>query len=89
MKSRTTRQFRRLLADLPAPVRREARAAYRQFRDNPRHPGLQFKKVHQALPVYSARISGDYRAVGVLSDDLIVWFFIGSHADYDRLLTTL
>jgi hypothetical protein len=74
LKSRTTRQFRRLLAELPQTVRREARSAYRQFRDNPRHPGLQFKKVHQALPVYSARISGDYRAVGVLTDDTIVWF---------------
>jgi hypothetical protein len=89
LKSRTTRQFRRLLAELPQPVRREARIAYRQFRDNPRHPGLQFKKVHQFLPVYSARVSGDYRAVGVLTDDPIVWFFIGSHSEYDRLLRTL
>ena len=89
MKSRTTRQFRQLLAELPQPVRREARAAYRQFRDNPRHPGLQFKRVHQTLPVYSARVSSDYRAVGVLTGDTIVWFFIGSHADYDRLLRTL
>jgi hypothetical protein len=89
LRSRTTRKFRQLLAALPQSVRREARASYRQFRDNPRHPSLQFKKVHQSLPVYSARVTGDYRAVGVLSDDTIVWFFVGSHADYERLLRAL
>ena len=89
MKSRTTRKFRQLLAALPQSVRREARVSYRQFRDNPRHPSLQFKKVHQSLPVYSARITGDYRAVGVLSDDEIVWFFVGSHGDYEKLLRAL
>jgi hypothetical protein len=70
-------------------VRRQARAAYRLFRDNPRHPSLQFKKVHASLPIYSARISSDYRAVGALTGGMIVWFFIGSHADYDRLLQHL
>jgi len=45
MQSQTTRQFRRLLSDLPADVQRAARRAYRQFRNNPAHPGLQFKKL--------------------------------------------
>jgi hypothetical protein len=27
-----------------------------------------------------------YRALGVRRDDTIVWFWIGSHADYDKLL---
>jgi hypothetical protein len=70
-------------------VRRQARSAYRLFRDNPRHPSLQFKRVHPSLPIYSARISGDYRAVGSFSGDTVVWFFVGSHADYDRLLRAL
>jgi hypothetical protein len=31
----------------------------------------------------------DYRALGVKEGDEIIWFWIGSHADYDRLLSRL
>ena len=89
MISKTTRSFRDDLRDLPDAIRRQARTAYLRFRDDPRHPSLQFKLVHATLPIYSARISRGYRAVGVFSGDLIVWFFIGSHAEYEQLLRRL
>ena len=89
MKSRTTRQFRELLATLPAVVRRQARSAYRQFLADAAHPGLRFKQVHTPPPTYSARVGIGHRAVGVLDGDTVIWFWIGSHADYDRLLDTL
>ncbi len=89
MKSRTTRQFRERLDALPANVREQAKAAYLMFEQNPAYPGLQFKKVHDKLPVYSARINLDFRAVGVLNADEIVWFWIGSHAEYDKVLKRL
>ena len=63
--------------------------AVAKFRDDPRHSGLRFKKVHRTEPVYSVRVSQGYRAVGVLQMDAIIWFWIGSHADYDRLLSQL
>jgi hypothetical protein len=54
------------------------------------HPGLQFKQVHPTLPVWSVRITASYRAVGIrTASDKIVWFFIGTHDDYDRLLASL
>ncbi len=89
MNSRTTRSFRQALAQLPEHVRRQAKEAYRFFRRNPNHPGLRFKQVHATQPIYSARITIDYRAVGVVEGDGIVWFWIGPHAEYDRLLTQL
>jgi hypothetical protein len=89
MRSYTTRQFRRLFAPLPRHVRQQARQAYRLFRQNSAHPGLHFKRVHDVPPIYSARVGIGYRAVGVLEGDTIAWFWIGSHADYDRLLTEL
>jgi hypothetical protein len=85
--SRTTAQFRRAFAELPPEVQRQARRAYRLFRQNPNHPSLRFKPVHPRRPIYSVRISPDYRAVGILEGDEIIWFWIGSHADYDRLLS--
>jgi hypothetical protein len=89
MNSRTTRRFRELLAALPAHVRQQAREAYRLFQQNPAHPGLRFKEVHADPPIYSARVGIGYRAVGVLDGDTVVWYWIGSHADYDRLLAQL
>lgn len=89
MKSRTTRRFRERLAALPAPVREQARAAYLIFQQNAAHPSLYFKKVHATQPVYSARINLDFRAVGVLNANEIVWFWIGSHAEYDKVLRSL
>jgi len=87
--SRTTRRFRELLTALPAHVRQQAREAYRLFQQNPSHPGLRFKQIHAAPPIYSARVGISYRAVGVLDGNTVVWYWIGSHADYDKLLAQL
>ena len=89
MKSSTTTEFRKLFADLPEQVQQQTRAAYRQFKENPSHPSLRFKKVHPDLPIYSARISKNYRAVGQLDGDTVIWFWVGSHAEYDKLLGQL
>jgi hypothetical protein len=89
VKSRTTRQFRRSFEELPERVQQQAREAYELFLSNQRHPSLQIKKVHPSLPIYSARISRDYRAVAVVKDSDWLWFFIGTHAEYDSLLSTL
>lgn len=89
MKSRTTTEFRKLFADLPEQVQKQTRAAYRQFKEDPSYPSLRFKKVHSELPIYSARISRNYRVVGQLDGDTVIWFWVGSHADYDRLLEQL
>ena len=89
MKSRTTAQFRKTFANLPEKIQQQTREAYRQFKENPSHLSLRFKKVHPELPIYSARISKDYRAVGQLEGDTVIWFWVGSHADYDKLLSQL
>ncbi len=86
MRSHTTENFDRLFAKLPRWVQRNARDAYRQFAQNPQHPGLRFKRLHTEEPLYSVRIGRDYRAVGLLEDDEITWDFIGSHADYMRYI---
>jgi hypothetical protein len=42
--------------------------------------------VHDKQPIYSVRIGIHYRAVGVKHDDHMLWFWIGPHAEYDKLL---
>jgi hypothetical protein len=60
MNSRTTRGFRESFAALPLRVQRQARQAYRLFRDDPTHPGLRFKQVQADPPIYSARVGIGY-----------------------------
>ncbi len=89
MKSRTTAQFRKAFADLPDQVQEQTREAYRQFKRDPSHPSLRFKKGHPNLPIYAARISKSYRAVGQIEESTIIWFWVGSHLEYDKLLSQL
>jgi hypothetical protein len=86
MNSRTTRRFRNLFSALPSHVQRQAREAYRFFRENPAHPCLHFKQVHPDPPLHSARVRIGYRAIGARDENTIVWYWIGSHAEYERLL---
>jgi hypothetical protein len=67
-------------------VQRDAKRAFCLFRGNPAHPGLQFKKLEGEDNIYSARIGLEYRALAVMKKDRIVWYWIGSHAEYDRLV---
>ena len=89
MISHTTEQFRKLLAELPKKIQKQAKDAYTHFKNDPYHPGVHFKRVHSTRPIYSARISIDYRAVGIQKDNEIVWFWVGSHSDYEKLLNKL
>jgi len=86
MQSRATRQFWRFFFDLPSDIQRDAKRAYRLFLNNPAYPGLQFKKLEGEDNIYSARIGLAYRALGVMNQDRIVWYWIGSHSEYDRLV---
>lgn len=74
---------------LPQSVREKARKNYRLWRQNPNHPSLQFKRVHPREPIYSVRVGIGWRALGLREDDDIYWFWVGSHAEYDRLLNQL
>jgi hypothetical protein len=89
MKSKRTKQFRALFAELPESVQRQANDAYRLFQANPSHPSLSFKQVSPRSPVYSVRIGLHYRALAIRKSDSLLWFRIGSHADYDKLLSRL
>jgi hypothetical protein len=56
------------------------------FSQNPKQPSLRYKHV-QAMPsVYSVRIGLGYRALGIVSGNDITWFWIGSHADYTKVI---
>ena len=89
MRSRATPRFWAAYRDLPTEIKEAARKAYRLFREDAGYPSLQFKKVHARDPVYAVRVTLGCRAVSLLEDDGMTWFWIGTHAEYDRLLEGL
>jgi mRNA-degrading endonuclease RelE of RelBE toxin-antitoxin system len=86
MKSSVTKAFRKRLSDLPASVQEQADKAYALWQEDPYHPSLQFKRVSQKQPIYSARVTINYRVLGLLESDHIYWYWIGAHDEYDELL---
>lgn len=89
MNSKTTERFWKCYNGLPLIIRKQAKKAYRQFQKDPYYPGLHFKQIHSTRPIFSVRITKDYRAIGILQGEVIIWFWIGSHSEYDKLLTQL
>ena len=89
MNSLITEGFLECFGRLPEAVKARARRAYALWRQNPSHPGIHFKRVHDREPIYSARIGLGWRALGLLESETITWFWIGSHAEYDRMLERL
>ena len=83
MKHFASPEFWASFHSLPEDVQRRARSAYELLKTNPRHPSLRFKKVG---PYWSARVGRTHRALGTDVEGGILWAWIGTHADYDKLL---
>lgn len=77
MRSKRTKQFRRLLDQLPSGAQQLAHDASRQFLADSSHPGLDFKQVSKKGPTYSAQVGIHYRALAVRKAD----YWLGSGLD--------
>ena len=71
---------------LPTPVQDRARKSFELLKADSRHPSLHFKKVDR---FWSVRVGLRYRALAIEVEQGILWFWIGSHTDYDALLKRL
>ena len=83
MKHRANPKFWRYYAALPENIQRLANENYKALKRDPYHPSLHFKKVGRFT---TARIGINYRAVAIEDGQDIVWFWIGHHSEYERLL---
>ena len=64
-------------------VRKLADKNYELLKADPRHPSLQLKRVGE---LWSVRVGLHYRALGIDVQGGIQWIWIGSHADYERII---
>ncbi|MFM1841472.1 MAG: hypothetical protein RLZZ490_203 [Cyanobacteriota bacterium] len=88
MRSSRTQNFRQQFLKLPPQVKKVATKNYQLWQKMPFHPSLQFKLVKPKENIWSVRIGIGWRALGVMkvNEDKIIWFWLGSHADYDKIL---
>ena len=89
MESITTEKFRKCFANLPQNIKAEARKVFKTWKSDPFLKNLKFKKIHNKEDIYSIRIGLHWRALGVKKSNKIIWFWIGSHSEYDKLINNL
>ena len=68
---------------LPSSIKKLANKNFELLKSNPNHPSLHFKKVDR---YWSVRVGRKYRAIAIEDMENIIWFWIGSHADYNDLI---
>jgi hypothetical protein len=79
----TSARFRECYRALPARVQKLADRSFKRLKADPGHPSLHFKKVGK---YYSVRVGLHYRALAVGIPEGALWFWIGTHAEYDKLV---
>lgn len=83
MKHKTASSFWACYERLPLEIRSLAKKNFQLLKADHSHPSLQFKKVGK---VWSARVGSNYRAVATQIEGGFLWVWIGTHAEYDKLL---
>lgn len=84
MKHTASLRFWRCYEALPPEIQILADKNFALLKADPSHPSLQFKRL-AGRPVRSVRVGLHTRALGLTTEEGIHWFWIGSHAEYDRL----
>lgn len=72
MRSVATRRFWELFRALPSEVQELA--------------SLRFRRLQGSEDPFSIRVGDHYRALGRLSGEKMIWVWIGTHAEHDRVV---
>ena len=87
MKSTASPRFWEMLNTLPRDIQLLAEENYRLWLANPQHPGLQYKRLRGRGHRFSVRVGEHYRAIAwKLEDGGVEWVWIGTHAEYDKVV---
>ncbi len=89
MNSHTTESFRKLDDQLPPQIQVSAKNVFEKWQSNPLYPSIRFKQVHANKPIYSVRINRGWRALGIKEGETLIWFWIGSHTDYEKTISKI
>ncbi len=84
MRHRTSQKFWKFYGQLPPEIKRLADENFELLKTDPWHASLHFKRVGR---FWSARVGIHYRAAAVQDGGDMVWFWLGHHSEYDRLIS--
>lgn len=87
MKHFTLPRFWKYYRDLPDDIQDLADRKFELLKSNPRHPSLHLKRIGNTQELWSVRVGLHYRALGRKRLEGIMWFWIGTHAAYDKLIS--
>ena len=82
---RTTDRFWKCFDKLPKSIQKVAKQNFEFLKTNQNHPSLHFKKIDK---FWSVRIGLNYRALAIEDDNDFIWVWIGSHDEYERLISS-
>jgi hypothetical protein len=85
VKNFATPRFWRHYDSLPPEIQKHANRCFALFQTDPRHPSLQFQKKGR---VWAVRVGPGHRALAKERPEGLVWFWIGPHDEYERLLAS-
>ena len=83
MRHRASPKFWLLYNSLPSEIQKLANENFQLLKQDSSHPSLHFKKVSR---FWSARVGIHHRVLAVEEGADIVWFWIGRHDEYERLI---
>lgn len=83
MRHYASRKFWALYQALPTEIRDLADKNYQLLKSDSRHPSLHFKKIGD---LWSVRVGAHYRALATEVEGGLAWFWIGTHANYDKIV---
>lgn len=86
MKHSKAREFHKFFDALPKAIQAKANRQFQMLKKDHRHPSMHFKKVAGEGIRWSVRVDANYRALGYELESEIVWYWIGTHSDFDKLL---
>lgn len=84
LKHFTTPEFWECYRQLPKEIQELDDKNYELLKADPKHPSLHFKQIGR---LWSVRVGKNYRALGFDKPERVLWFWIGSHGNYDAILT--
>jgi len=73
-----------LYQELQPNIRDLADKNFQLLKSNPQHPSLHFKRIDE---LWSVRVGAHYRALGIDVEGGVQWIWIGTHAEYDNIIS--
>ena len=84
MKHFASSSFWKSYRALPSNIRELADKKFELLKGDPYHSSLRLKQLGS---LWSIRVGLHYRALATEIEEGLLWFWIGSHADYDKLIS--